>query len=73
MRPIPCAVTFRHLISYPQIASLIHVLILKEVKFFRHELKQLMASIMKRDDFSLDAVFNTLCLYSNDPVIKTSG
>ncbi len=73
MRPIPCAATFRHLASYPQIASLVHVLILKEVKFFRQELKQLMTSMMKRDDFSLDAVFNTLCLFSNDPEIKTSG
>jgi len=73
MRPIPCAATFRHLVSYPQIASLVHVLVLKEVKFFRQELKQLMTSMMKRDDFSLDAVFNTLCLFSNDPEIKSSG
>jgi hypothetical protein len=47
--------------------------VLKEVKFFRNELKSLMVSMMKREDYSVDALFNTLCLYPNDPVIMTSG
>lgn len=59
--------------SYPQIASLIHILIMKEIKYFKSELRQLMYQLVKRDDYSTEAVFNTLCLYPVDPVIKTSG
>lgn len=41
---------------------------MKEGRFYGMEQRKLTASLVKRQDFSVDAVFNTLCNYSSSGV-----
>lgn len=63
LKPIPALSEFKESPSYNLIAAFMHTIIMKEGRFYGGEQRKLSASLVKRQDFSIDAVFNTLCNY----------
>jgi len=63
-RPIPSLTDYRSVPTYPLISHLIHTLILKELRFFRGDQRKLLTSLMRRDDFTIEAAFNSLCSFT---------
>lgn len=66
VRPITSASVFRASPAYPQIAALIHTIVLRELRFYKNEQRALLASLLKREDFTINSVFNSLCAFPGD-------
>jgi hypothetical protein len=61
LKPIPQLSAFKESPGYNLIGAFMHTIILKEARFYGGEQRKLIASLVKRQDFSVDAVFSTLC------------
>jgi hypothetical protein len=73
LKPIPALSEFKESQTYNLIAAFMHTIIMKEGRFYGVEQRKLTASLVKRQDFSVDAVFNTLCNFSSSGECEESA
>ena len=65
IKPIPSIQDYRSLQSYHQVSYLVHAIIVRELRFFQHDQRKLLQSLLRREDFTLEATFNSLCSFTS--------